>query len=489
MTISPFFTAPPRIFAAPSRTWLPLVAGFFSFGSALARGSALLADPDVYLHIAVGRWIIGHRLVPHRDIFSYSMQGSPWVPHEWLSEVILAFSYEHFGWIGLFILAGFAFALAMALLARALLAYLPPTYAVIGTLSAWAMTFPNVVARPHVFTFPLVVAWIAVLVLARSRDKAPPPRAVLLMLLWANLHGSFMIGLVFCGLFAGEALFDADDRHAARRVVIGWGVFGLLSTAAAFATPNGVAGMLLPLDMARMNFALSFITEWQSPNFQHPQPLEIWLLLLLFGILLMGIRLPITRIVMLLALLHLALLHQRHVMLLGLITPLLIAPSLSPQLPRRPDELIRAFFKSSLDLRLLTAVASTAVVAIALTLTFEATTWYRSATRDADRFVPAAALAAVRAHQITGPVFNDFNFGGFLIFSGVPTFIDGRADVYGDGFIRRYATPEELPGLLSQYHVTWTLLGAGQPDVLLLDHLPGWQRLYADSVAVVHTRE
>jgi len=107
----------------------------------------------------------------------------------------------------------------------------------------------------------------------------------------------------------------------------------------------------------------------------------------------------------------------------------------------------------------------------------------------AGRYTPAAALAAARQNQIAGPVFNEFNFGGFLIFSGVPTFIDGRADVYGDRFLRRYIRPEDLPGLLSQYRITWTLLGVQHPHVLLLDHLPGWRRLYADAVAVVHVRE
>ena len=47
---------------------------------------------------------------------------------------------------------------------------------------------------------------------------------------------------------------------------------------------------------------------------------------------------------------------------------------------------------------------------------------------------------------------------------------------------------DELPRLLAEYHITWTLLGAKTPAVVLLDHLPGWRRLYADDIAVVHAR-
>jgi hypothetical protein len=130
-----------------------------------------------------------------------------------------------------------------------------------------------------------------------------------------------------------------------------------------------------------------------------------------------------------------------------------------------------------------------AAIAITFVVALAATAWRRDITEGVERFTPAAALAAARQNQLTGPVFNEFNFGAFLIFSGVAPFIDGRADMYGDPFIRRYADPSQLPNLLSQYHIGWTLLGTKHPDVLLLDHLPGWRRLYADTIAVVHVRE
>ncbi|TMJ60070.1 MAG: hypothetical protein E6G83_20430 [Alphaproteobacteria bacterium] len=107
--------------------------------------------------------------------------------------------------------------------------------------------------------------------------------------------------------------------------------------------------------------------------------------------------------------------------------------------------------------------------------------------------MPAAALAAVAASHMTGPVLNDYGFGGYLIFSGTPPFIDGRAELYGDEFIKRYIhamllESDELPKLLDQYGIAWTLIAPERPAALLLEHLPGWRRLYADDVAVVHVR-
>ena len=86
-----------------------------------------------------------------------------------------------------------------------------------------------------------------------------------------------------------------------------------------------------------------------------------------------------------------------------------------------------------------------------------------------------------------------YNFGGYLIFSGVEPFIDGRY-LYGDAFLKRYVEAmllesDQLPHLLTEYGVTWTLISPNWPAVVLLDHLPGWRRLYADDIAVVHVRD
>jgi len=117
----------------------------------------------------------------------------------------------------------------------------------------------------------------------------------------------------------------------------------------------------------------------------------------------------------------------------------------------------------------------------------------REAIRPSDASTPAAAIAAAAAHHIEGPVLNDYGFGGYLIFSGRRPFIDGRAELYGDAFIRRYSeavllTSDDLPEILRQYRIAWTLLEPSRPAVRLLDRLPGWRRLYADEVAVVHAR-
>jgi hypothetical protein len=106
---------------------------------------------------------------------------------------------------------------------------------------------------------------------------------------------------------------------------------------------------------------------------------------------------------------------------------------------------------------------------------------------------PEAAVANAGLAK-AGPVLNDYSFGGYLIFAGIPTFIDGRGELFGGQFIERYnrdlslADLRDFLKLLDEYKFSATLLAPDTPAVALLDRLPDWQRVYSDDIAVVHKR-
>jgi hypothetical protein len=87
---------------------------------------------------------------------------------------------------------------------------------------------------------------------------------------------------------------------------------------------------------------------------------------------------------------------------------------------------------------------------------------------------------------------NDCNFGGYLDFVGIPPFIDGRAEPYGQTYILRHVgalSLRNLPDflrLLEEYRIGATLFALSTPAVALLDRLPDWKRVYAHDIAVVH---
>src|SRR5439155_10116748 len=101
---------------------------------------------------------------------------------------------------------------------------------------------------------------------------------------------------------------------------------------------------------------------------------------------------------------------------------------------------------------------------------------------------PVAAVQAAREAGLRGHVFNSVGFGGYLMYVGIPTFVDGRADLFGDPFLQRYvaawsAVGGGLPDLLDHYTVAWSLLEPQSPAASLLHYLPGWERIHADPYA------
>jgi len=140
-----------------------------------------------------------------------------------------------------------------------------------------------------------------------------------------------------------------------------------------------------------------------------------------------------------------------------------------------------------------TATALAATLAVALLL---GTAYFilRPADAPPERLAPAAALDYAEKANVTGPVLNDFDFGGYLIFRGIPTFIDGRTLPFGKQFALDFfeatapGMADKLERLADIHHVRWTLLRPSSPAALHFDHSPAWRRLYADDVAVVHVR-
>jgi hypothetical protein len=469
----------------------PLIVGLATLARALAQPTALLNDPDTYLHIAAGRWMLAHQALPVQDPFSHSLAGSIWVPHEWLAEIALAGVYGAAGWRGLVLLAAVCFAGSMTLFTRFLLRYFEPFSALIAAILGAGLVLGHLLVRPHILALPLLVLWSGKLFAARDAGSAPPAWLLAVMVLWANLHGSFMFGLALALFLAAEAVVSlACPRREARR----WCGFAVLAIAASLATPNGLSGFIQPFQLTMMPVLQASFGEWLSPNFQNFQPLEIWLLGLLALGFTTGFKLPVLRLLLLLALCHMALAHVRHAELLGVVGPLAIAASLGPQVTAKVraapfSALSRAFIRLAAP-----ASAPAVVLALAIAIAICLPGLLRSVERAEDAVTPTAALSVAAAMGLSGPVFNSEGFGGYLIFSGIPTFIDGRAELYGNAFLARYLEAESgkegaLASLLQQYGIEWTLVAPQQGAVRSLDRLSGWRRVYSDEHAVIHIRE
>ncbi len=469
----------------------PLLIGLISL-AVLYRPERLLGDPDIYMHIAAGRYMIFHHSLPSQDPFSYSLAGAHWVVHEWLAELISAVVYNWAGWSGMAALGALCLSFSLTMMTRRLLRHFDPLPALILIFGSFMLMEPHLLVRAHLLSLPLMVIWCVELIAARDAGRRPSVWTLLVIVLWANMHGGYMFGLAFAAALGIEAVCSSSGsgRWLKGR---GWFVFVVLAAACTLINPNGLEGFLEPFRLSSMPTLQSTFSEWLSPDFQKIQPLEIWILGLIFIAFSTGSRLPFFRVVFLMGFIHISLEHARHQDIMAVAVPLLLAAPLGPQINRLtrsdPPTIISRFFASVAGPSAKPAIALTAVLTIAVTIL----TLMHPIDRKNGAVTPLTALEAARKAHLSGPVFNSEAFGGYLIFNGIKTYIDGRIEMYGDDFLKHYVEMDKgdeaaLSATLTRYGVEWTLLNPKGPVAIIMDHMPGWRLVFKDDYAAVHAR-
>jgi hypothetical protein len=474
-----------------------LIAIVYAIGlfahSIFVRNQGVLVDPDTYWHIETGRWIWLESKFPRYDVFSYTALGKPWTNMEWLSQLILYFSYEHLGWHGVVIVTALAIALTFSLLYWLLARKLRATVALGVSAVAFMFASNHFLARPHLLSFPIIVLWVAALAWACDKNRRPSFWLLPLVTLWANLHGGFTLGLVLAAGFGFEAVVVAPAAERLR-VAINWLVFWLGALAAGCITPYGYQYVLETYNVLNLGLVLQQNSEWRPMDADNEYVHEAVLLILLALALTYGVRIRFPRVLLVVGILHLGLKHVRGLPMVALTWPFMLASPLQSQF---------AFLRPATDpwplfgarkfglLRAIIGVAAAAAVIVALSAAYIRV---RPAVIPSSNISPKAAVDYVLREKVSGPVLNDFDFGGYLIFRGIKTFIDGRTLPFGKQFAVDYFEAIQIQNLtrLDQladtYKVTWTLTRTGSPMAYHFDHSSRWRRAYADDIAVVHVR-
>jgi len=458
----------------------PMTVAALSYLLLLIFGKWLLNDPDTHWQIAIGDWIVAHGDVPRVDTFSYTMTDAPWISSQWLAQVLFAKAFALGGWTAVVALTAAAIALAFALLAQFLLERLAVVPALTLTGAAFIISVPHMVARPHALALPVMAAFVAGLLRARDANRPPPFALLPLLTLWANLHGGFTFGIAIIAPIALEALLAAPKAERLQ-VTARWALYGLLALAVGCITPYGPESILVTARVLGLGPALDLISEWQPQDFYKFSGFELCLLLGIGFALYRGLTLPPIRLLVVLGLLHMALAHMRNAELLALLAPLFMAAPLAPQIGRA--EAVKPESRRLLGTSALVAALIAATFAAGPTLAYQ----------PRPTVTPAQAVAALKSSGAKH-VLNSYDFGGYLIASGVAPFIDGRTELYGGDFVDRHhnalmlGNVEAFFQLLHYHRIDATLLRPGTPAIGLLDRMSGWKRIYADNVAVVHVR-
>jgi hypothetical protein len=471
----------------------------FYFSIMLPFSQPLLNDPDTLWHIRTGQWILDHAQVPTVDFYSYTAVGKRWISTEWLSEIFIALAYKIGEWRGVVILSTLVCAAIMGVICFYLVQNLRFSVAIAWTALTAVAISPHFLARPHIFSYIVAIIWVIKLLESYDRGdfRSSLPTFCVLMVLWANLHPSFTFGLSLLGVVVGysfcEKLLKRDYLGCKDEVIA-----VIIVSLCALVTPYGIFSALLTFQAMSMKYALQYVAEWHSPDFQQSR-IQLFLIVgLLMAVTGLGIRLRGPRLIVHGMLLVLCLSYTRGLTMFFLLTPIIFARPISACAPWcRVEQLTSSQSASSLDpvlLFLQRGSPKMPAVFLAVAVLVTAASWRQIGIGPPHSVAPKAALDFVKNAGITGNVFNSYNFGGYLIFKGIPTFIDGRVPPYTDEFLKETFEAVELADkksafqLLDNYKVTWVLLLPRDPLARALAESDQWNEVYSDKYSVVIVR-
>jgi hypothetical protein len=472
-----------------ARIFFLFIIGYFTF----LISFFFHTEFDPYWHIRVGEWIVNNHRVPDTGIFSHTKGDAPWTPHSWLSEVIMYLIFKAWGWPGLVMLGVISATAGILIMLKYLLEKLPPMRALFLMLMAYGMLATHIMPRPHIFALPFMTYWFVMLLNASEQHRSPALYHVLILILWANLHGSFLIGIAYAGFFAFESVVTAPSLIDRTALIKQWAKFIALSVLCLLVTPHGLQGILLPLQLTGQSYATSVISEWLSPNFHTFQFLELWIVVLIAFGFTQKMEMPVLRLVFLIGLIHLSLKHCRYASdLMSLQAPLILAAPLAKHWQYSGiDSKERLTLAGLLPVTFLgRALMISALIGLTVYIFTIKDIEFKLSKRINEM------LAIVKEANVSGKVFNSYDVGGYLIFQGFNTFIDSRAELYHDEFIKSFQDAvslregeKSLEELLDQYEVSWSFLSAQSPAIAYFNMHSDWTPVYADKYAAIHIRK
>lgn len=473
-------------------------------------------DNDLWWHLRIGEasWVSGHPILI--DQFSFTKFGAVWTNHEWLSQIAL---------YGLYRMGGFlAIGAVVALLASTSLAVVyfqmrePPLLKAFILVLAAAVAAPVWVPRAELASLVLLAAVGYLLYLYKWRQKDRLWLFIPLFILWSNLHGGYVLGLLLSGaMVAGEILnnflgFKGPEILTVKRILrlLGWIIIAGL---AVLINPNGIRMWLAPFQTVGISALQNYIVEWASPDFHQlfQQPF-IWMVIaLLASIGLSQRRFDGTDLASLAIFIYLSLEARRNFGPFSIVaSPILgrylwpaitewverIKPTITRMIERINPKGILSIPNSdgfvTGKVKLINYGLVSFLVAASILRLFIGTL-PSQVTAAEIQSEPVGAVSWIQANHPKGELLNSYNWGGYLLWAlrDYPVFVDGRTDLYSDEIINQWLQVVNVENgwqtVLDKWDINLILIEPNWPIGKVLPFF-GWKILYQDDSSILFGR-
>ena len=477
----------------------------------------LLGDAGIGWHIRTGQQIVATHAIPRVDSFSSTMAGRPWFTWEWLYDLAVGQLEAALGLNGVVLLTAMLIAAVFAWMFRLLIARgTNVLVALVLVLLAVSASMIHFLARPHVVSWLFTLAWFWILDSSERDSFTAGGRKgrrwlwglPVLMLIWVNVHGGFLVGFVLLGIFllgAAWTWFKSKESRieellqkvAARNRVRNLALVSLLSAVASLVNPYGWMLYSHIYYYLSNRFLMDHIDEFQSPNF-HGVAQKCFLVLLLISVAVLAVRgreLRVSHGLTVLFAVYAGLYASRNIPVSCVLLVMVLGP-LAAAVERE-----RGFFQrmsaveAGLRGHLWPILAIVVTLAIAATGGRAGSKVLMDAHFDPKR-MPMAAVNYLEQHDVGGPVLSPDYWGGYLIYRLYPNsrvVVDDRHDLYGEEFFKSYLKMVRLERgweeFLQKHPASCVLFprDAALTNILMVSK--GWKQIYADDVAVAFVRD
>jgi len=237
------------------RLWTLLAVLLPVLGATIAPMSTV----DLAFQVRVGDLMLASGSVLRADPLTFTAAGQPWLNQQWGTGVLLSLGYEIGGWAGLALLRALLVGLAVGLVFWTARRWLPVRPAAGMALAAFVVGIGALALRAQLFG---IVCFVLVVALLADRRERPRLAFVvpLVVLAWANLHGSF-----FLGVGAAALAFFADLR-APTPVMRRSLVLVVLTAAASVVTPFGPGSWSYAVGLSTNGDVARLVSEWQRTS-------------------------------------------------------------------------------------------------------------------------------------------------------------------------------------------------------------------------------
>lgn len=451
---------------------------------------SFVSDPDIWWHLRSAEWILAHHAVPRTDPFSSFGAGKPWAAYSWLFQLIVYKLYQRWDLVGILAYTAAMLAAITGAVYSLIRRFQPDfTKAVLLTMAVMVCMSRLYTPRPWLFTILFFALQMNLLMRARATGRA---RLLLWLPLvfaaWSNTHIQFINGLLVLGIAALESSIARwwpapQPRIAPLKL---WSILAACFLAT-FANPYGWGIYKVAYQLASQPGVLNKLQELQAVPFRGIG--DFLLLFLAFAAaaaLAWKRRFSFFEVALLALTAFLSFRSQRDTWMLAISAGVIFAA----HIPSRPD---RAYRDEAEPTRSLPFAPLFATLGIALTVVAGAFLMRLNNPQLhtlLEKDMPVRAVEIARQRGYSGPLYNTYDWGGFLIWNlRQPVSIDGRANLYGDQRIDRsdntwsgnpdWASDPDL----SAAGLVIAPRKAALTQLLRTDH--NFDAVYEDTVAVV----